>query len=87
MELRYNLLTFTIFIIQLQVGAIPVFSHWCRDVLGDSVKALPLPMGRDKKIWTAPRTNQIAGFVTSKEKVKIPIQWIGVTKQIALSMR
>ena len=37
-ELRYNLLTFTIFIIQLQVGAIPVFSRlsddeklsWCK---------------------------------------------------------
>ena len=37
-ELRYNLLTFTIFIIQLQVGAIPVLSRlsddeklsWCK---------------------------------------------------------
>ena len=27
-KLRYNLLTFIIFIIQSQVGAIPVFSHW-----------------------------------------------------------
>ena len=27
MELRYNLLTFTVFIIQSQVGAIPVFSR------------------------------------------------------------
>ena len=53
------------------------------------MKVLPLPVGRDRKIWTVLRTNQIAGFVTvpSKKKVKIPIQWIGVTKHIALSIR
>ena len=31
-ELKYNLLTFTIFIIQSQVGAIPVFSRWYNSV-------------------------------------------------------
>ena len=50
-----------------------------RNVLGDSRKRyIPLPVGRDRKIRTAQRTNQIAGFVTvpsekKKEKTAIRI--------------
>ena len=36
-ELRYKLLTFTIFIIQSQVGAIPVFSRLCKSVFINSL--------------------------------------------------
>ena len=38
-----------------------------RDVLDDS----PLPLGRDRKIQTAQRTNQIAGFVTVASEKKM----------------
>ena len=64
--------------------------HWYFIVpLRDTRVNYTCPVGRYRKIWTVLRTNQIAGFVSvpSKKKLKIPIQWISVTKYIALSIR
>ena len=43
-----------------------------RDALHISMKALPLPMDRDRKIMCVLRTNQIARFITvpSEKKIK-----------------
>ena len=64
--------------------------HWYFIVpLRDTRVNNTCPVGRYRKIWTVLRTNQIAGFVSvpSKKKLKISIQWMSVTKYIALSIR
>ena len=48
-------------------------------------KSVTLPVGRDRKIQTALRSNQIAGFVTmsSEKKIKFVSFWvINFKKQI-----
>ena len=40
------------------------------DVLGDSQKRLPWPLGRDRKILTGKKTNQITGLVTVPSEKK-----------------